>query len=112
MGVKLFSIIFELIMMFIFMLIGYYFYSSNGKATKYLTGFNMRKEEEKKKVDEVKITKEYGFILMMMALPFILGMFIDIFKAPYGLILAWLFWFVMFIYLLSRRNHNEKEDVI
>lgn len=78
MGVKLFSIIFELIMMFIFMLIGYYFYSSNGKATKYLTGFNMRKEEEKKKVDEVKITKEYGFILMMMALPFILGMFIDI----------------------------------
>lgn len=42
MSMREFCIIFDLLMAFIFFLIGIWFYKSNGKAANFLAGYNMK----------------------------------------------------------------------
>ena len=63
------------VIMFLF---GMWFYKSEGKATKFLSGYNMKSADERKKYDENAMCKAYGKRMMFMSVPFIIGIIIDI----------------------------------
>ncbi len=104
----IFIIVFDLIMALCMFLMGFYFYRSKGKAADYLTGYNIRSEDQRKKVNEDLLCQCYGKRMMVMALPFLLGMVLDFFKPGLGNGLAWIVWFILFILLLIKRAKLEK----
>ena len=75
---KMFCVLFDMGMAAIMFIIGILFYKSNGKATNFLSGYNMRSTEERKKYDEIQMCKDYGKTMMYMAIPFLIGTLIDI----------------------------------
>ena len=93
-------IIFDFAMAVIMLLFGIWFYRSKGQASKFLSGYNMKSAEERKKYDENAMCKAYGKRMMFMSIPFIAGMIIDIWHIGIGCLIAWVIWFVMFILLL------------
>ena len=101
-------LLFDLLMALCMFLIGLYFYRSKGKAADHLTGYNLRSEARRKKVNEVLMCQCYGKRMMVMALPFLFGMILDLFQPGIGTGLAWLVWFVLFILLLVKRAKLEK----
>ena len=74
---------------------------------KFLSGYNMKSAEERKKYDENAMCKAYGKRMMFMSIPFIAGMIIDIWYIGIGCLMAWVIWFVMFILLLMDRHKRE-----
>ena len=74
----MFYIVFDFAMAVIMLLFGIWFYRSKGQASKFLSGYNMKSAEERKKYDENAMCKAYGKRMMFMSLPFIAGMIIDI----------------------------------
>lgn len=46
----MFYMIFDLMMAVIMLLFGVWFYKSEGRAAKFLSGYNMKSEEERKKM--------------------------------------------------------------
>ena len=96
-------------MALIFFLFGIVFYKSEGKAVKFLAGYNEKSEDERKKYDENAMCKSYGKRMIFMSLPFLLGILIDIQYPGIGcLLISWAVWFVMFILLLVDRHKREK----
>ena len=73
----MFYIIFDFAMAVIMLLFGIWFYRSKGQASKFLSGYNMKSAEERKKYDENAMCKAYGKRMMFMSIPFIAGMIID-----------------------------------
>lgn len=100
-------IIFDFAMAVIMLLFGIWFYRSKGQASKFLSGYNMKSAEERKKYDENARCKVYGKRMMFMSIPFIAGMIIDIWHIGIGSLIAWVIWFVMFILLLMDRHKRE-----
>ena len=100
-------IIFDFAMAVIMLLFGIWFYRSKGQASKFLSGYNMKSAEERKKYDENAMCKAYGKRMMFMSIPFIAGMIIDIWYIGIGCLMAWVIWFVMFILLLMNRHKRE-----
>lgn len=100
-------IIFDFAMAVIMLLFGIWFYRSKGQAAKFLSGYNMKSAEERKKYDENAMCKAYGKRMMFMSIPFIAGMIIDIWHIGIGCLIAWVIWFVMFILLLMDRHKRE-----
>ena len=103
----MFIIIYDFSMAVLMFLFGIYFYKSKGKAARFLSGYNMKSEEERKKYDENAMCKAYGKRMMFMSIPFIAGMIIDIWYIGIGCLMAWVIWFVMFILLLMDRHKRE-----
>ena len=103
----MFYIIFDFAMAVIMLLFGIWFYRSKGQASKFLSGYNMKSAEERKKYDENAMCKAYGKRMMFMSIPFIAGMIIDIRYIGIGCLIAWVIWFVMFILLLMDRHKRE-----
>ena len=104
----IFYILFD-IGMFVSMLIaGILFYKSNGKAANFLSGYNMRSAEERKKYDEIEMCKVYGKRMLHMAIPFLIGAVIDIWFVGIGCLTAWVVWFILFILLLIERHKRER----
>ena len=101
-------IILDLVMATVFFLIGFLFYRSNGKAANFLTGYNMKSAEERKKHDEKKMCKDYGKQMMLWPIPFFIGAVIDFVFPMRGTLIAWGIWSVMFILLLIERNKRER----
>ena len=101
-------IIFDFAMAVIMLLFGIWFYRSKGQAAKFLSGYNMKSAEERKKYDENAMCKAYGKRMMFMSIPFIAGMIIDIWYIGTGCLIAWAIWFVMFILLLIDRHKRER----
>ena len=101
---------FDLLMAVLMFLLGHYFYTSKGHAANFLTGYNMRTLEERKKYDEEALCKCYGKRMMIMAFPFLGGAVIDGFLTGVGCILAWIIWIVLFVFLLLARIKREKEN--
>ena len=95
-------------MAFIFLLVGLLFYLSNGKASDFLSGYNMRSDEERKKYDEVEMCKVYGKRIMIWSMPFLVGAVIDFRLSGVGNLIAWITWVVMFILFLGKRHKMEK----
>ena len=65
------------------------FYRSEGKAAKFLSGYNMKSADERKKYDENAMCKAYGKRMMFMSVPFIIGIIIDIRNQGIGYFIAW-----------------------
>ena len=103
----MFYIIFDFAMAVIMLLFGIWFYRSKGQVSKFLSGYNMKSAEERKKYDENAMCKAYGKRMMFMSIPFIAGMIIDIWYIGIGCLMAWVIWFVMFILLLMDRHKRE-----
>ena len=108
MSMREFCIIFDLLMAIIFFLIGIWFYKSNGKAANFLTGYNMKSAEERKKYDEKKMCQDYGKWIMLWPIPFVIGAVIDYAFPMKGMLIAWIIWAVMLILLLIERNKRER----
>ena len=104
----MFYIIFDFSMAVIMFLFGISFYKSNGNAARFLTGYNMKSENERKKYDENAMCKAYGKRMMLMALPFILGIMIDMQYQGIGCLIAWAAWMVMLVLLLVDRHKREQ----
>lgn len=103
----MFYILFDFIMAVIMFLFGIWFYKSDGKAANFLSGYNMKSKDERKKYDEKTMCKAYGKRMISMSLPFILGIIIDIQYQGIGCLISWVVWFVMFILLLADRHKRE-----
>ena len=103
----MFYVIFDFVMAVIIFLFGVWFYKSNGKAAKFLSGYNMKSVDERKKYDENAICKAYGKRMLLMPIPFILGGIIDIQHQGIGCFIAWVIWIIMFILLLMDRQKRE-----
>lgn len=103
----MFYIIFDLSMSISMLLFGIWFYRSEGKAANFLSGYNMKSEDERKKYDEKDMCKRYGKRMLFMAAPFAVGAIIDIQYQGIGCLAAWIIWFVMFILLLVDRHKKE-----
>ena len=101
-------IIFDFAMAVIMLLFGIWFYRSKGQASKFLSGYNMKSAEERKKYDENAMCKAYGKRMMVMSLPFIVGIIIDIQYQGTGCLIAWMIWLIMFISLLIDRHKRER----
>ena len=71
-------IVFDFMMAVIMFLFGMWFYKSEGKAANFLSGYNMKSADERKKYDENAMCKAYGKRMMFMSVPFIIGIIIDI----------------------------------
>ena len=104
----MFYIIFDFTMAVIMLSFGIWFYRSNGSAVRFLSGYNMKSEDERKKFDENAMCKAYGKRMMAMALPFILGIIIDTQYQGVGCLIAWSAWIVMLILLLVDRHKRER----
>lgn len=104
----MFYVIFDFIMAVIMFLSGTWFYKSDGKAANFLSGYNRKSETERKKYDEKTMCKAYGKRMIVMSLPFVLGIMIDIQYQGIGCLIAWFVWFVMFILLLVDRTKRER----
>ena len=87
---------------------GMLFYKSEGKAAKFLSGYNMKSADERKKYDENAMCKAYGKRMMFMSVPFIIGIIIDIRNQGIGYFIAWAIWFIMFVLLLIDRHRRER----
>ena len=61
-------IIFDFAMAVIMLLFGIWFYRSKGQASKFLSGYNMKSAEERKKYDENAMCKAYGKRMMFMSI--------------------------------------------
>jgi len=88
--------------------VGFSFYKSNGKAVRFLSGYNMRPAQERKRYDEIQMCKNYGKRMMYMAIPFLIGAAIDIRFAGIGCLIVWGLWLVQFIFLLIERHRIER----
>ena len=84
------------------------FYKSEGKAAKFLSGYNMKSADERKKYDENAMCMAYGKRMMFMSVPFIIGIIIDIRNQGIGYFIAWGIWFIMFVLLLIDRHRRER----
>ena len=104
----MFYIVFDFAMAVIMFLFGIYFYKSKGKAARFLSGYNMKSEDERKKYDENAMCKAYGKRMIVMSLPFIVGIIIDTQYQGIGCLIAWTVWSVMFILLLVDRHNRER----
>ena len=104
----MFYIVFDFAMAGIMFLFGIYFYKSKGKAARFLSGYNMKSEDERKKYDENAMCRAYGKRMIVMALPFILGIIIDTQYQGIGCLIAWVAWIVMLILLLVDRHKRER----
>ena len=102
----LFYIIFDLSMACITFGFGLWFYKSNGRAAKYLSGYSVKSG----KYDEENMCKSYGKHMMGMAVPFLVGIAIDLWKAGLGCLIAWGAWFVLFVLLLNKRDRRERDQ--
>ena len=100
------------VIMFLF---GMWFYKSEGKAANFLSGYNMKSADERKKYDENAMCKAYGKRMMFMSVPFIIGIIIDILIGiiidiqyqGIGSWIAWGIWLIMFVLLLIDRHKRE-----
>lgn len=103
----MFFVIFDLGMAICFFAFGLWFYKSKGKASNYLTGYNQKSEDERKKINEDEMCKIYGKRIMYWTIPFIAGAMIDVFKPGIGCTLAWIVWIVLLIWHIMDRAKRE-----
>ena len=104
----MFYVIFDFCMAAIMLLFGMGFYKSGGKAADYLTGYNMRSADERRKYDENAMCKAYGKRMMYMSIPFLIGTAIDFLYPGIGCLIAWGIWLILFILLLIDRHKRER----
>ncbi len=104
---KVYCILFDLMMAILFFLIGFSFYKSNGKAANFLTGYNMKSIEERNKFDEDTLCKDYGKKIMLWGIPYLIGIGIDMYFPGKGIRIASILWIILFLQFLIERHKRE-----
>ena len=104
---KLYYILFDLMMAILFFLIGISFYKSNGKAANFLTGYNMKSIDERKKFNEDTLCKDYGKKIMLWSIPYLIGIGIDMYFPGKGIRIAFILWIILFLQFLIERRKRE-----
>lgn len=104
---KVYCILFDLMMAILFFLIGFLFYKSNGKAANFLTGYNMKSIEERNKFDEDTLCKDYGKKIMLWSIPYLIGIGIDMYFPGKGIRIASILWIILFLQFLIERHKRE-----
>lgn len=94
-------------MAIVFLILGYGFFRSNGKASRFIAGYNTKSQSEKQDFDETKLCRDYGKRIMLWAAPFIGGFILDYFFAGSGFILAWAVWIILLIGHVIDMSKNE-----
>ena len=61
------------------------FLKSDGKACRFLSGYNMKTPEERAQYDEARICRDYGLLIIRWALFFVLGAIADLFFPFWGM---------------------------
>lgn len=98
----------DLLMALCMLLIGFLFYISKGKAANFLSGYNRRSKKVRDKYDEQDMCRSCGKIMMIMAIPFIVGAIIDYFYKGVGCVLAWIVWVILFALFGTVRMKKKK----
>jgi dipeptide/tripeptide permease len=102
---KLICISIDIMMILSYIIIGFLFLKSSGKACNFIAGYNMKSQEERNNYDEVKICKYFGITIMSWAIPFIIGVVLDLFLAGVGITTAFVFLTIAIIYhVFQSRN--------
>jgi hypothetical protein len=91
-------ILIDLLIAFIFAIMGILFIKSNGKGSNYLAGYNMASTKERKNYDEVKLCIYTGKTLIVWCCFFIVGAIIDVFIAGVGVIVAVILFLAHLVY--------------
>ncbi|MGN8809237.1 DUF3784 domain-containing protein [Absicoccus porci] len=107
MTIKMYCILFDFMIAIIFFLMGISFYKSNGKAANFLTGYNSKSLEERQKFDENQLCKDYGKKMMLWAIPYLIGIGIDMYSPGKGVFIASILWVILLIQLLIERHKRE-----
>lgn len=94
-------------MALIFALIGYAFIKSNGKASKFIAGYNTKSEIERQQFDEIKLCNDFGKRIIIWAVCFVLGFVVDFFFVGFGTVFAWILWTILFIWHVVDISKNE-----
>lgn len=108
MDFKTFCMVFDVVMALVFLCLGFSFCASNGKGLKHLTGYKRRSGGERENGEERQICRSYGKIMMCWAIPFLIGLGIDIMYPGKGLFTAWMLWAVLYVYFLRVRYKVER----
>jgi len=93
----------DLLIAVIFIVMGVLFIKSNGKGCNFISGYNLKTEEERKNYDEVKICKYVGKTILVWAVFFIIGALVDCFYKGIGIMLAFFLFIIGLAYLIYIR---------
>lgn len=94
-------------MAIILFFMGYAFFRSDGKASRFIAGYNTKSQSERQDFDEIKLCCDYGKRMMLWTVPFVAGFIIDCFFAGLGSVLAWASWIVLLIWHVIDMSKNE-----
>ncbi len=105
-------IVVDLVIAVIWLIMGLVFLCSKGGALNLHFSYHFYPEKTKAKFDKSAMCKAYGKIYLLMFGSFVLGTLIDLKKRPFGFLLAWVLWGVLFGLLTYRRIKMENVDHI
>lgn len=88
--------------------IGFAIFRSDGKAARYIAGYNTKSDPERLQYDEPRLCADYGRRIMLFSLPFFLGAIIDFFFPLLGLCTeAVLFTALLLWHIVDIKKHAE-----
>lgn len=104
-----FLIPFDALMAAIFVLTGYGFWRSGGRAARYIAGFNSKSAAEQRQYDTERLCADFGRRMVLWSLCFILGGAVDCFFPGIGSALAWGVWLVLLIrHVVDMSRHEDR----
>ena len=98
--------IFDFLLGIAFVVIGGIFFNSNGRASKYIAGYNVKNEDERKNFDEVKLCKTYGKRMMFWSIPYFAGCMIDFKFEGIGMAIEFILFIILLIWHINNINKN------
>ena len=108
-SLKDFLIPFDALMAAIFVLTGYGFWRSDGRAARYIAGFNSKSEAEQRQYDTGRLCADFGRRMVLWSLCFIVGSAVDCFFPGIGSALAWGIWLVLLIrHVVDMSRHEDR----
>ena len=108
-SLKDFLIPFDALMAAIFVLTGYGFWRSDGRAARYIAGVNRKSEAEQRQYDTGRLCADFGRRMVLWSLCFIVGSAVDCFFPGIGSALAWGIWLVLLIrHVVDMSRHEDR----
>ena len=99
----------DALMAAIFVLTGYGFWRSDGRAARYSAGFNSKSEAEQRQYDTERLCADFGRRMVLWSLCFILGGAADYFFPGAGSALAWGIWLVLLVsHVVDMSRHEDR----
>ena len=116
MGIRVYFLLFDGGMAALFLFMGYRFYKSQGRASRYIAGYNTKTEKERQLYDEAALCRCYGRRIMLWSTCFVVGFIIDSIILGVGIWVETLLFVVALLYhIFDMHKHAEarfkKQDV-